>query len=240
MYGFFLYFQVYWLKKSEIKLKGYGKIYIRQNSFDKEIFNQMFIFKQYDFHTNGPIKTIVDLGGNNGMSAIYFHYTYPEATVYALEPDKNNFAALVKQTSGIDKILPLNKAIWKENGVINLDSGDSWAVRIDMDGSGNPAEAISMDSLINTYDINQIDILKIDIEGSEKDLFANSTRFLSITKNLVIELHDWLSPGCAQPFFKSLANYSYTYAVSRENTLITDLQAIPNDYGQPSAAFKNA
>ena len=118
----------------------------------------------------------------------------------------------------------MNKAIWKENGIVNLDSGDSWTVKIDMEAGKNLADAITMDSLIASFNIIQVDLLKIDIESAEKEIFENAAGFLSKTKNMVIEFHDWLRPGCAQSFFTSLYNYNYRYAVNHENTLITDLE----------------
>lgn len=224
IYGIFLYMQIYWFKKSRINLKGYGPIWLRPKSTDVEVFNQMFIYKQYSFFpVQGAVRTVVDLGGNNGLSALFFHRRYPDATIYVLEPDKSNFEALKKNTAGIDKIIAINKAIWKENGTVNLSSTESWAIRIDNEGA-NVAEAISMKSLMESYKIDQIDVLKIDIEGAEKEIFESSTDFLANTRNLTIELHDWMRPGCAEPFFRSLNNYSYKYNINHENTVITDLK----------------
>jgi FkbM family methyltransferase len=224
VYGLYLYVLVYWLKRSKIKLPGYGIINIRHNTFDVKIFNQMFIYRQYNFEIAGDIKVIFDLGANNGMSALFFHKKYPNATIYALEPEASNFAAFQTNTKGITSIIGINKAIWKSDGLVNLDSGDSWAVKVDMVSGTNTVESVTMDSLISTYQIKQIDLLKIDIETAEKELFEASTQFLTVTRNLLIELHDWLRPGCSQAFFRALYNYRYQYAVNIENTIITDLQ----------------
>jgi FkbM family methyltransferase len=222
-YGVYLFIKIYWLKARTVNLKNYGKFYLRKGSMDDEIFTQMFIYKQYNIGIQDP-KVIVDLGGNNGMSAVYFHKKYPDAKIYVLEPDKENYKALQRHIDGIENIVPLNKAIWKENGTVSLDSGESWAIRIDMISGKNLAEAITMDILLSTYGIEQVDILKIDIESAEKELFEASTTFLKKTKNLIIELHDWMRPGCAAPFFRSLADYNYIYTVNHENTIILDLQ----------------
>lgn len=223
-YGIILFFKIYILKREKVSLKGYGNIYIRRDSFDKQIFTQMFIYRQYHFNVKNTVRTIVDLGGNNGMSALFFHKRYPDAKIYVLEPQIDNFKTLQQQISGIDNIVAINKAIWKENGQVNLDSGDSWTVKVDMESGTNLAEAITMESLLSTFQIDQVDILKIDIESAEKEVFESSTLFLNNTKNIVIELHDWLKPGCAQTFFRALNNFTFTYAVNHENTLITDLQ----------------
>lgn len=224
-YGLVLYAQVFWFKKSTVTLKKYGKFYLRKGTLDGEVFTQMFVDRQYNIGFDEDVKVVVDLGGNNGMSAIYFNKRFPKARIYVLEPDKENFKILQKHVAGIENIIPINKAIWKENGTVNLSSGESWAIRVDMEDGKNMAEAITMDSLMSTYGIDHIDILKIDIESGEKELFESSTSFLSKTRNVIIELHDWMRPGCAAPFFKSLAGYSYNYTTMHENTMILRLQA---------------
>ena len=222
-YGFWLYVQIYCLKKKKIKLKGYQNFYFRKNSSDAEVFTQMFIYRQYEMKVSGAVKTIIDLGGNNGMSAVYFHRQYPEAMIYVLEPDKENFELLKKHTEGLKRIVCLNKAIWKQNGFVNMDLADCWALKIDVEKGTHRVEAITMEVLINDYQIKQIDLLKIDIESSEKEIFESSIEFLSLTRNLIIELHDWIKPGCAKSFFKALSMFSYTYTINRENTEITNL-----------------
>lgn len=224
LYGIYLYILIYWFKKARIELPNYGLINIRPNTFDAEIFTQMFIYKQYDFAIQGEVNIIIDLGANNGMSALFFHNKYPSAMIYALEPDKKNFETLQENVQNIKQIIPINKAVWKEDGYVNLDSGDSWTVKVDMELGTNSVESITMDTLMLMYQIKQIDLLKIDIETAEKELFEGKTDFLTSVRNIVIELHDWLKPGCSQSFFKSVYNFQYKYAINIENTIITDLQ----------------
>jgi len=51
-------------------------------------------------------------------------------------------------------------------------------------------------------DFEYIDILKLDIEGAEKELFADNTElWLPKVNIVVIELHDWLQEGCSQAFY---------------------------------------
>jgi FkbM family methyltransferase len=223
-YGIYLFAKIHWFGSSSVKLRKYGTIYLRKKTYDAEVFDQVFISRQYNFDIKEEVKVIVDLGGNNGMSALFFHKKYPHAIIYVLEPDKDNFAALKKQTAGIDNIISFNKAIWKEDGTVSLDSGDSWAIKIDLQSGKNLVESITMNTLMSSCQIANIDLLKIDIEGAEKELFENDTSFLSSTRIMVIELHDWMKKGCAKSFFRALNNYDYDYAGIHENALITNLR----------------
>lgn len=59
---------------------------------------------------------------------------------------------------------------------------------------------------------------------AEKDVFEANTSFLKLTRNIFIELHYWLRPGCSKAFFKSLDKYDYECGINIENTIIRDLK----------------
>ena len=101
------------------------------------------------------------------------------------------------------------------------DAGDSSLVS-EEDPGGN-VTGISMNTLVNKYAIERIDVLKIDIEGSEQALFLkNFEQWLPRVRMIIIELHDWLMPGSSKPFFDAIQKtfIDYTYAISGENTII--------------------
>ncbi|MCQ4062169.1 FkbM family methyltransferase, partial [Klebsiella pneumoniae] len=70
-----------------------------------------------------------------------------------------------------------------------------------------------------------VDILKLDIETSEKAVFsAGFEVWLPKVKMIIIELHDWMEPDCAKPFFEAVNKCfkSYTYSMKGENTVIVN------------------
>ena len=70
--------------------------------------------------------------------------------------------------------------------------------------------AISIDEIMNRYNLEHIDICKINIEGAEKELFEkNYDTWLSKTKLISIELHDRMKEGCSKSFFKAMINYNF-------------------------------
>ena len=70
--------------------------------------------------------------------------------------------------------------------------------------------------IISKYDLCHIDILKIDIEGAEKSIFENDTKWLSIVDHLMVELHDRYVDGCSMSFFKAIKDLRYTMDVQGE------------------------
>jgi len=82
--------------------------------------------------------------------------------------------------------------------------------------------AITMTEIIDKYNIQRIDILKIDIEGAEKELFSyNYESWLPKVRCIVIELHDLYRPGCATAFFKAISNRQFNMFCKGEDIVIT-------------------
>jgi len=91
---------------------------------------------------------------------------------------------------GRDRVRLLQGAVWSKSGQVALDNtfGDKreWAVAV---REGNGVRAYSMDEILSGASSQYIDLLKIDIEGSEKELFSGDTSWLAHIRNLCIELH---------------------------------------------------
>ena len=62
--------------------------------------------------------------------------------------------------------------------------------------AGPPINAYSMDELLRQFvkPGQVIDLMKIDVEGAEADIFSTDARWLDRVRNLVIELHSPFSP----------------------------------------------
>jgi FkbM family methyltransferase len=104
--------------------------------------------------------------------------------------------------------------IWNRNTYLEiLDNGyGNWGFMTnEVDHSTDKTiSAISIDQIMKDYDIEQIDICKINIEGSEKDLFEkNYEQWVPKTKAIIIELHDRMKEGCSKSFFKAMVNYDF-------------------------------
>ena len=70
------------------------------------------------------------------------------------------------------------------------------------------------------YQADEIDILKLDIEGAEKEVFtSNYHRWLPKTRILIVELHDRMKAGCSSAFIKAMADYNFTIHPKGENFL---------------------
>lgn len=73
---------------------------------------------------------------------------------------------------------------------------------------------------MSTYQVDQIDILKVDIEGAVKELLEKPHNWLGKVRYLVIETHDRMKAGCSDALARALEPYKTQTAQIGENTVV--------------------
>jgi FkbM family methyltransferase len=175
------------------------------------IYEQIFINQEYDFSEETQPKTIVDAGANIGLASIYFANKYPHAKIIAIEPEQSNFELLKDNIAPYPNIIPIQAALWHKNEIINLiDPGiGKFGFMTEMkDSSENlPGDfchtvvAITLDKIMKDFNLDKIDILKIDIEGAEREVFSNTSSWIEKVDSIIIELHERMKAGCNRSFY---------------------------------------
>jgi hypothetical protein len=97
------------------------------------------------------------------------------------------------------------------------------------DPENETVEALSIPAIMKKHQLEQIDLLKIDIETSEKQLFKEGyEEWLPKVKMIIIELHDWLEKDCSRPFLMAINKCfsSYKFAQKGENTIVINLDLV--------------
>lgn len=188
----------------------------RPRSSDIDVFRQIFIDREYSCLDDlKNVSTIVDCGAYAGFSGAYFLTRFPSSTVIAIEPDPDNFAAMVANLTPYgSRLRTIQAAVWSSSSsklVISSEpyrDGREWArqVRESSTGEGMPVRAITIQEIIKKYNIDRISILKVDIEGSEARMFSHECEvWLDKVDTIVIELHDDTVFGRAsEQFFKAI------------------------------------
>lgn len=199
--------------------------FLRPRSSDPRVFEQIFISEEYNVKLDFEPSVIVDCGANIGLSAIYLKQRFPNATIFAIEPEESNFRLLQMNTEAYPDIICINQAIWNEvTGLkIRNPQAKSWGFRMEPDDKqdNNNIKSITLNQLMENYGIEHIDILKIDIEGSEMELFeSNYENWLPRTKMMLIEFHERFRPGSSESFFRAMANYNHSTSQLGENLIV--------------------
>jgi FkbM family methyltransferase len=184
----------------------------------------------------GLAPLIVDAGAYIGASAVYFLAQLARARVVAIEPDRGNYELLVKNVAGLDVEL-MHAAVASAPGHARVtDPGEGyWGLRTE----ATPGED-RMEGIVPAVAINQIYeshaarcfpfIVKLDVEGAEKDVFSGNTEWVARTPLIIVELHDWLMPrqGSATPFLRCISALDRDFVFIGENvfSIANDLEAL--------------
>ena len=197
-------------------------ITIRPYTTDDVTVKSVFYDKStIDFNIDEDPRFIIDVGANIGLVSAYFAHRFPNALIISLEPEESNFEILKLNAKSYKNIVPIQKALWYTNTTINIfstDEGNGGFVATDKkynsDTSRNMSEnyslniqpknsivgTITIESIMGDYNIDFLDIVKIDIEGAEKDIFDNCNGWIEKVGLMITELHEWKRPGCVQSF----------------------------------------
>jgi FkbM family methyltransferase len=192
-------------------------LYLRVATTDVSVYRQIFVERHYDIPLDSTPGVIIDAGANIGLSSVFFALKYPAARILAIEPDKDNFEMLSANTREYSNIRPLNAALWSEEGEISLvDSGEGshgFQTRKDLIQGETPLrsiKAVTIPSVKRDYQFSKIDLLKIDIEGAEKEVFETSKDWINDVQAIMAEVHEHLKPGASQAFETATALFAKT------------------------------
>lgn len=213
-------------RKKTYKVKPYGykyPIFLRGKTSDCYAFFQVITSRGYKLFADFKPEIIIDCGANIGLTTIFFKKNYPQAQIIAIEPEKSNFDLLRKNTALYNDVICLQNGIWDKSCYLKVidEHAEKWAFRVEESIEKTDICAISINDIIKSYNLKFIDVLKIDIEGAEKQIFTNGFKeWLPLVKVLMIELHDSTNPGCSKALFKALDGFDFSTVFQGETLVI--------------------
>jgi FkbM family methyltransferase len=157
---------------------------------------------------------IIDAGGYLGTAAIAFAEAFPDAKIVTLEPSPENFALLERNVAAYPNIHALNMAVGDEAGSLELrDRGTGFSgLTVVKDPADNPASArivtvelTTIPTILQEFGMDGADIIKIDIEGAERELLRGNVDWLKQSSVVCIELHDRIAGGCSEAWQQATA-----------------------------------
>lgn len=168
------------------------------HTLKQEIFTQDVYYTEFD--SIEPV--IIDAGAHIGLATLYFKRLYPKAKIWAVEPLFENYAILkrnMEENLLLDVEL-MNVALTESGGQTTLYFDNTplkwWSTAGKENGAWNHQQesqsrqvpSIKLSDLISQ--INQpIDLIKMDIEGTELSVLKEAQSHLENVKNLIIEFH---------------------------------------------------
>ena len=170
---------------------------LRSNSgSDVFIHSEVFEHEYYRLPLVAPPATILDLGANIGLTAVYFGRCFPDAQIAAVEPVPDNLRILAKNLDlNAVQATIVPAAVDTKDGEVFMQLGSmDYGHRVAVEGApldgGIAVKAISVPSLLDRLGWDRIGLLKVDIEGHERALFSVDCGWLARVDALCIECHD--------------------------------------------------
>ena len=213
------------------------------------IINNEYILNNF---INLEKKNIFDIGANIGIATIVLAKQNPNSIIYAFEPFLNSYNTLLENINlnNLKNIIAINKAVSNVNCIQELaisesisgantlytdidlfknDINNVYAINNNININNNiikiNIEVISFEDFIKDNNINEIELLKIDCEGSEYDILYNNSLLLNKSiKNIVGEFHNFKKFIYKDGYnFNDLYNYIEKYIDGYKKITFLDL-----------------
>lgn len=154
---------------------------------------EVFVDRCYAISATREPRTIVDLGANVGIAALYFKSRWPRARIVAVEPQPLTYRLLRDNVAHLAGVETVQCAITEAGGPVTMYCGaESWSSGLTPDPRRTRActvAGVTFDELVRDRALDHVDLLKVDIEGAEGAVMNASSSALSRVERVVFEYH---------------------------------------------------
>jgi len=180
----------------DVYLHTFGKnaLRIRSHTTDISVLNEILVSAGYDAllrHPPAEPRLIVDLGANTGLVDRWLLSHFPSVDIIAVEPEPGNAATLRTNVAGLPvKVIEACIGATARTVTLHTTSGEHGFTMIGEPAVGSvtfQVPVITMETVLQ--DISKVDLLKVDIEGAEEELFADCADWISKVELLLVECH---------------------------------------------------
>lgn len=175
------------------------KIAIRRNLWDAEVVREIFFEQPYTRHlTLSKRPVVVDIGSYIGDFALYAVKYLDAARVVAYEPTRENFAMLkrnVELNGYSDRISPVRKAVGRPGRVVlNVRKRAADEMHVSphwyRGAEARTIPSVTLAGLLKAHGLQTVDLLKVDCEGGEYEIFATAPdAVFTRINNIALEYH---------------------------------------------------
>ncbi|NER38119.1 MAG: FkbM family methyltransferase [Oscillatoria sp. SIO1A7] len=174
----------------------YRKLYAPYKADFEKIKSELIVDNAYQFQSIKERPLIIDCGSHVGLSIIYFKSRFPKAKIIGFEPDPDNLYFLKEnlKNNGFEDVVIVPKALasvektvdfWRDNMGIS-----TWGNSIAIPKEPEEAEVVPVETtLLSSYLQDEVDFLKMDIEGSEEQVLQEAANKLPLVRQIELEFH---------------------------------------------------
>jgi len=161
---------------------------------------EIFVRKDYELDpdfipTDG--ETVFDIGANIGVYTIRQAKRMKNGRIFCFEPNPYAYSRLQKnlQANHLQNVISFDTALYSQKCRLPLNFDLNATGRSELNnGAGKYSSTLSvqtttMDNMVEAYNIEKIDLVKIDVEGSEFEVLKGANKGLRNTDKIVMECH---------------------------------------------------
>jgi FkbM family methyltransferase len=170
---------------------------VRMRASDIYIIAEIFRERQYRLARPLPPRPcIVDAGANIGIASTWFLLLHPDARILAVEPVSQNLALLEANLATDAEVTVVKAALGAREGRVAMVMADSPAEHVvATQARGEPGESVPchrLDQVMDEHRVRRIDLLKLDVEGSELAVLEGLGARIGDVGAIVAEVHERL------------------------------------------------
>jgi FkbM family methyltransferase len=175
---------------------GYAHVFEKPFKFHHgpsfaESYIELFETEIYRFNPTAGSGIILDCGANMGLSVLYFSLNYPDHHIIAFEPDAEIFSILEEnvKTFGLKNVTLHQKAVWTKTETLRFYTDGGMGGRIGNEYTHQEPKIIEAVPLLD-FLTEDVDFLKIDIEGAEDTVLKYCGKNLQNADHIFFEYHN--------------------------------------------------
>lgn len=198
----------------DVNLRLHGGVHpLRMRLCDIYTLAEILHQRQYDVRSPVPASPrIVDAGANIGVSAVWFLAQYPGAKLLAIEPEPENFRLLKANLGNRQGATLEQAALGASNGQVTLhlashDAMHSVVASDDQSGRSVTVPAVRLDESMKRHGFDRIDLLKLDVEGSELDALEGLGPRIRDVGVIIGEMHERMVDP--EKFYRFLGEHGF-------------------------------
>jgi FkbM family methyltransferase len=167
---------------------------LRPFADDLSVLYEVFLDRRYYLPRSlllpDSVRVIIDCNANIGMAALFLASRYPNARIFCVEPHLEDYDILKRNTQSEARIVPINATVvGRLTASIRMTSnGAAWGHKSRHNDPAIEVPQITIAEICTRHSLEQIDLLRIDMEGAEESVFAHA-EFLPLVRLGIIELY---------------------------------------------------
>ncbi|SFS92467.1 methyltransferase, FkbM family [Succinivibrio dextrinosolvens] len=171
-------------------------------------------------------QSILDCGAARGDTAILFKTFFPDSFVYSFECDKSNIEQFKKNIK-LNKL----KDVFVQEGFLYYRSGEAYLADNRITDSSNENSlkitTIALDDYVKKNNIDNIGLIKFDIEGAEQDALKGAILTIKTQRPiLAIPIYHLSSDVYKIPIFLSKLDLSMTFSIKWTEKLVWGVDCV--------------